>query len=140
MIQRLWKLGIDWDDIVPDDVEEYWTAFKSQLRNLEQLQINRWQHTRSQIESIKLHGFCLTSCIRRSFLCASRAFGWRSRHDHHFGKNSCCLRRNHHNSEIGIERCTGDIIIAGINSFIIGLGPRPVRALGRLNHLTELAE
>ncbi|XP_022167535.1 uncharacterized protein LOC111031762, partial [Myzus persicae] len=56
-IQQLWALKLNWDTILPDDLQQRWKLFYSSLGELHQLIIPR--HIFSQTWSrLQLHGFC----------------------------------------------------------------------------------
>lgn len=61
-IQKLWILGIGWDQTPPDEVISTWTTYKDQLPQLTQLRIPR-QLTCFESKSSELHGFCDSSEI-----------------------------------------------------------------------------
>lgn len=56
MLQELWKLSLDWDDAVPDEIEQSWKKYQSQLSI-----INNWKMNRAisspQATNIQIHGF-----------------------------------------------------------------------------------
>lgn len=56
-IQRLWKLRLQWDSPLPDDVQREWNHFYMQLPLLQSLQFPR-KALSQQAEKIELHGFC----------------------------------------------------------------------------------
>lgn len=60
LIQHLWTLGLDWDEIPPQNVLEKWMAYKHQLPSLSQIKIHRFLFS-SQTLSGQLHGFCDSS-------------------------------------------------------------------------------
>ncbi|XP_011861230.1 PREDICTED: uncharacterized protein LOC105558252, partial [Vollenhovia emeryi] len=58
LLQELWLLKIEWDETLPTDVQERWSAFRQQLRQLEPLSIPRWVGIlRSDAPRIEIHGF-----------------------------------------------------------------------------------
>lgn len=59
-IQKLWILGIGWDQTPPDEVIRTWTTYKDQLPQLTDLRIPR-KLTCSESVSCELHGFCDSS-------------------------------------------------------------------------------
>lgn len=56
-MQNLWITGSSWDTPVREIMQEQWNRFKSDLLNLEQLQIPRWINY-SKGATIQVHGFC----------------------------------------------------------------------------------
>ncbi|XP_018317371.1 uncharacterized protein [Mycetomoellerius zeteki] len=57
LIQELWLLKIKWDSPLPAELQDRWSAFKQQLRTLNNLNIPRWINISSNAVSIQLHGF-----------------------------------------------------------------------------------
>ena len=58
LIQRVWELCIDWDEIVPPEVESIWTQWKSELPSLYNKSLSRCYFPHSfQLKSVQLHGF-----------------------------------------------------------------------------------
>ncbi|XP_017494820.1 PREDICTED: uncharacterized protein LOC108382961 [Rhagoletis zephyria] len=56
-IQKMWSVGLSWDTPLPDDLREEWLRYRSKLKALNQVRIERWlgmvRHGRTT-----LHGFC----------------------------------------------------------------------------------
>lgn len=44
-IQKLWKLKIDWDDVLNNELTIEWNQFYDQLRDLNEVRIPRWLQT-----------------------------------------------------------------------------------------------
>lgn len=42
LMQEIWILKKDWDDVLPDDIVNTWNKMKSELNNIETLRIPRW--------------------------------------------------------------------------------------------------
>lgn len=59
-IQKLWILGIGWDQTPPDEIISIWNTYKNQLPELARLRIPR-KLTRTEAQSYELHGFCDSS-------------------------------------------------------------------------------
>ena len=57
LVQRLWLLGLDWDQEPPEDILSLWAQFCAQLPNLSGLSIPR-QITHPNAIAYQLHGFC----------------------------------------------------------------------------------
>lgn len=60
MIQHLWTLRLNWDDAVPEEMNERWCHFRKHFTLLNDLQIPRHVTCNSPI-SIEIHGFCDSS-------------------------------------------------------------------------------
>ncbi|XP_018395618.1 PREDICTED: uncharacterized protein LOC108774073, partial [Cyphomyrmex costatus] len=58
ILQELWQLGVHWDESVPQELHERWTALKSQLAGINQLNIPRCVKISSDPKSVQIHGFC----------------------------------------------------------------------------------
>lgn len=58
LLQKLWVLGIEWDEILPDNVNTHWQAYRNDLAEIERLKISRWLGTDVTGKSTQLHGFC----------------------------------------------------------------------------------
>lgn len=56
LIQDLWRLKIDWDEKLPEDLEEKWREFWSDIIYLENFTIDRWLKT-GEKPKIQIHGF-----------------------------------------------------------------------------------
>ncbi|KAH9630335.1 hypothetical protein HF086_004468 [Spodoptera exigua] len=59
-IQKLWVLGIGWDETPPDDVILTWNTYRDQLPELAQFKIPR-KLTCPDAKSYEIHGFCDSS-------------------------------------------------------------------------------
>ncbi|XP_011883727.1 PREDICTED: uncharacterized protein LOC105570885, partial [Vollenhovia emeryi] len=66
ILQELWNEGIHWDESVPQDINYRWTELKSQLPNINELQIPRCIKPGEIARFTQIHGFCDAS---------QRAFG-----------------------------------------------------------------
>ncbi|XP_039760428.1 uncharacterized protein LOC120634101 [Pararge aegeria] len=60
LIQKLWILGIGWDQTPPDEVIRAWNTYQTQLLQLSQLRIPR-KITCENVRSYELHGFADSS-------------------------------------------------------------------------------
>lgn len=56
LLQLLWLKQLDWDDVVPTDIQNEWLSFYNELIHLNNLKINR-QVTCNGFASLELHGF-----------------------------------------------------------------------------------
>ncbi|XP_037050902.1 uncharacterized protein LOC119084808 isoform X2 [Bradysia coprophila] len=57
MFQDLWKEGLDWKQELPKNIASVWTEFRNELHQLENIQINRWNHFGAGVKKIEIHGF-----------------------------------------------------------------------------------
>ena len=55
-IQELWIQQSGWDQLVDEDLRDAWLKFKSQLSDIEHIQIPRWIHT-TNTATWELHVF-----------------------------------------------------------------------------------
>ena len=56
--QRVWELGVDWDDSVPAVIHDAWAQWKSELPSLTKRPIRRCYFPKEiRIVSTRLHGF-----------------------------------------------------------------------------------
>lgn len=60
-MQKLWKLKLNWDDILPDDFLQEWKSFLNDLLNMEPINITR--HLNLKNASIELVGYCDASSV-----------------------------------------------------------------------------
>ncbi|XP_025997552.2 uncharacterized protein LOC105197924 [Solenopsis invicta] len=58
LMQKLWSLGLDWDESVPMSIYKEWHQLKSQLNLLNRLKIPRAIMIGNTGTRIQLHGFC----------------------------------------------------------------------------------
>lgn len=56
-LQRLWLLGLDWRDELPQDLHTEWIEYREQLKNMTPIELPRWLGT-SNNDLLELHGFC----------------------------------------------------------------------------------
>ena len=58
LFQLLWTLGLDWDDVLPDDVMQKWLSWKKGLANLDGFSYSRCLVSKDENTlSYQLHGF-----------------------------------------------------------------------------------
>lgn len=62
IMQKLWKLELDWDQQVPDDISEEWLKFRDVISDIHNVTIDRWLGMSTQVKT-QLHGFCDASMI-----------------------------------------------------------------------------
>ncbi|XP_011174949.3 uncharacterized protein LOC105207218 [Solenopsis invicta] len=59
ILQELWQSGVHWDESVPQDIHSHcWSKLRSQLFDINQLQISRCVKSNSNSTVIQVHGFC----------------------------------------------------------------------------------
>lgn len=58
ILQNLWKSNLHWDESVPQEIHTSWLRLKSQLYDINQLQISRCVKFNSDLQSVQLQGFC----------------------------------------------------------------------------------
>ena len=59
LLQKLWELRIDWDDVVPDEIRDSWLQWRSELNLLSTKHIPRCYFFKTScITAVELHGFC----------------------------------------------------------------------------------
>ena len=58
LLQRLWELNVDWDDLVPQLIKDIWLQWRSELQYLAEKHSSRCYFPKGVIiESTQLHGF-----------------------------------------------------------------------------------
>ena len=58
LLQRLWEIKLDWDDPVPNDVQEVWSQWRMELPSLSTIHIPRcYSPNGFYVTSMQLHGF-----------------------------------------------------------------------------------
>lgn len=57
MLQQLWRLQVQWDDPLPNDIKEHWIAYRTSLCLLNDLLIPRQITCEGDIVNIQIHGF-----------------------------------------------------------------------------------
>lgn len=62
ILQELWKLGLDWDAPVPNELCQKWETFRTEIKIINEYRIPRWMRTeRCAGEKYELHGFADSS-------------------------------------------------------------------------------
>jgi hypothetical protein len=56
ILQQLWKLKVNWDDEIPNEIANKWKAVVSELNSLKSANINRFILT-ANFTKLELHGF-----------------------------------------------------------------------------------
>lgn len=62
LFQKTWKLPLEWDSVLPDDIIYEWSHLRKNINALEDIRIPRWINTCNQ-SIVELHGFCDSSKI-----------------------------------------------------------------------------
>lgn len=58
LMQELWQQNVQWDEPVPPLLHSKWEQFKSQLTQLNSLNVNRCVKFNNSSQHLQLHGFC----------------------------------------------------------------------------------
>lgn len=58
MLQELWLSGLDWDTIVPQQIDNKWREFRNTLKLLNEIGIPRYVGLGYEGATYELHGFC----------------------------------------------------------------------------------
>lgn len=56
-MQVLWQLKLDWDESLPEAQHTQWLNYRTQLLNLNKLQIDRFVLPLENVSTIEIHGF-----------------------------------------------------------------------------------
>ncbi|XP_017474160.1 PREDICTED: uncharacterized protein LOC108364823 [Rhagoletis zephyria] len=54
-IQKFWLTGLQWNEILPDDLKATWLAFRSELKLVPEIQVPRWIHITNEVDSYEFH-------------------------------------------------------------------------------------
>ena len=57
ILQKLWKLNLGWDHEIPEDLQNHWNKWKSELSALSQIQVPRCHLVHGRVLDISLHLF-----------------------------------------------------------------------------------
>ncbi|GFS80422.1 integrase catalytic domain-containing protein [Trichonephila clavipes] len=60
LLQELWKLNLEWDEQIPEDLNKQWTTFRKELHLIEKMKIPRCVLIPSYIQ-LEIHAFCDSS-------------------------------------------------------------------------------
>ncbi|XP_052751852.1 uncharacterized protein LOC113522552 [Galleria mellonella] len=63
LIQRLWILGVGWDDEIPNNIINEWCTYRKGLSQLKKIDIPRWYGSQFTSSQVELHGFSDASKI-----------------------------------------------------------------------------
>ncbi|XP_055842511.1 uncharacterized protein LOC129909455 [Episyrphus balteatus] len=58
ILKRLWFFKLDWDDEIPNELQNDWQNFLNGLKDLPSIRIPRWLKTMSTNHSFQLHAYC----------------------------------------------------------------------------------
>lgn len=83
IIQDLWKMKLDWDEVVPKEMAEFWMEFRNEIGYLSNFRLDRWLKTSNQVK-IQLIGFSDSSQIAYGAVLYVRV-------EHPDGKVECSL-------------------------------------------------
>lgn len=63
LFQELWIAGINWDEVVPVDIQKKWIKWYKQLRDMHNIQVPRWYFylATESAQELELHCFCDSS-------------------------------------------------------------------------------
>lgn len=57
IFQQLWKLKLDWNDVLPEQIQHEWITFRGKLKYLEEIRIPRWIGYCPSTSTVDLHAF-----------------------------------------------------------------------------------
>ncbi|XP_046964536.1 uncharacterized protein LOC124533355 [Vanessa cardui] len=72
MLQQLWINKLDWDDIIPQPLNQEWVKFRQELKEMPMIELDRWIGMSDKILKVELHGFSDASDIAYSAVIYSR--------------------------------------------------------------------
>jgi hypothetical protein len=58
IIQEVWKLKIDWDDVIPEAICLPWQSWLDQFTEIPNIKVARWTGLKAKGMSYQLHTFC----------------------------------------------------------------------------------
>ncbi|UYV77667.1 hypothetical protein LAZ67_15001855 [Cordylochernes scorpioides] len=61
MLQKLWAMGCNWDERLPECIQWQWTVIEEDINQLNKISIPRYIPCRNSILTLELHGFCDSS-------------------------------------------------------------------------------
>lgn len=73
LLQRLWLLGVSWDEELPKDITDQWLEYRNQLCEIQNIKIHRWIGSTKNIK-VELHGFSDASNAAYAAVVFSRTF------------------------------------------------------------------
>jgi len=60
-LQQLWQLRVNWDELLPSELQEKWKRLQHNLPSIQSIQIDRLVISKHKLQVIELHGFSDTS-------------------------------------------------------------------------------
>lgn len=64
LLQKIWHLGLEWDQTIPPELAESWTSWRTELPEVTEFPIPRYyHHSGKRVRNIQLHGFCDASQV-----------------------------------------------------------------------------
>ncbi|XP_054744542.1 uncharacterized protein LOC129248959 [Anastrepha obliqua] len=61
--QQLWLSGVDWDDPIPDPLQQEWRRFRDEIPQIRELKVPRWVRAEPSVSSYQLHVFSDASTV-----------------------------------------------------------------------------
>ncbi|XP_054745993.1 uncharacterized protein LOC129250388 [Anastrepha obliqua] len=61
--QQLWLSGVDWDDPIPDPLQQEWRRFRDEMPQIRELKVPRWVGAEPSVSSYQLHVFSDASTV-----------------------------------------------------------------------------
>jgi hypothetical protein len=58
IIQEVWKLKIDWDEVIPEAICLLWQSWLDQFTKIPNIKVARWTGLKARRTSYQLHTFC----------------------------------------------------------------------------------
>ncbi|XP_073950871.1 uncharacterized protein [Choristoneura fumiferana] len=71
-MQKLWSSGVDWDQSIPEELQQEWLQYKRELPALQDISLNRWINTKQNESHLELHGFADASASAYAAVIYSR--------------------------------------------------------------------
>ena len=56
-LQQLWQLRVNWDELLPSELQEQWKRLQHNLPSIQSIQIDRLVISKHKLQVIELHGF-----------------------------------------------------------------------------------
>lgn len=63
IMQTLWKLMIDWDELLPVKLRDEWLSYQNQLKHIHEIEIPRRIIAVDNVYNIQIHGFADASTL-----------------------------------------------------------------------------
>ena len=58
LMQKIWQLGLDWDETLPNHLQTTWSDLRTQFKVLDSLRIPRRIIPTNDLNQLEIHGFC----------------------------------------------------------------------------------